>query len=397
MSNAIIQSVDIQTAPDNGGSSLLAATVTTADGSATHSTATADGISLTPKSVQDLALKITNSLLGIDAAHQQEVDSILVQITETHEPGPATNAVLNTVSGATAVTAAQITQTPLHQHLRALANTNGGTAVPRIYASLISGGPRNTSPLSFNALSIIPETDNAERARKVIRDIKTALGTVLRTQTQEDELPVGRDGAFSPRTIEFNQAGLEMLLEGVAEAFPEVKIRLAIDAGGPQVFQDDAYHIDQQKLSATQLQGYYDYLIERFHIHSIQDPFDRSTLDQFQAMRQRHPDLEIVGGELVREGIDQLHQAHDKAGISAVSIVPTDARTLSETLTLIRAAHDASLHCIISHGQNETPTSLSADLAVGCGCSGLRPGAPGTPGNDATYERLIEITHHESN
>ncbi|MEX0930273.1 MAG: hypothetical protein WDZ79_01200 [Candidatus Paceibacterota bacterium] len=391
MSHATISSVEVTTTTNKSGSSTLSTTVHTAGGSETYNAATAYGTAVTGEQIRKLQEKVSNSLVGIDAAHQQEVDDILAQVSDTSTDTFDTNAVLSSISLANAKTASAVIGVPLHEHIRGFANTNGGSPVPLLYTTLISGGPRNPSPLAFRAFNIIPETDNIERAYKVVRDIKTALGTVLRTNTHEEDLPTGHDGAFSPLSLEFNQAGLEMLLEGVAEAFPEVKVRLAINAGASQLFSKDTYRIDQQKLTAQQLQGYYDYLIDRFHISSIEDPFDRDAFGTFREMRERHESLQVVGGELVKTNIERLHRAHEEKSVSAISVTPSDSRTLSEMLTVIRAAHEASIRCIISHGDNETPESLIADLAVGCGCFGIKPGAPGTQENDVKYERLMEI------
>ncbi|MEX0672708.1 MAG: hypothetical protein WDZ82_01160 [Candidatus Paceibacterota bacterium] len=393
MSNAIINTIELQKTSSNG-SSILAATIHTTEGSNMYQTAAAEDIPSNNETTNKLQEQLTNALAGIDAAHQQEVDDILKQVLSTTDNSADTVAALSSISIAAAKTAAQVLDVPLYEHLRNISVTNGGSPIPLLYSSLVSGGSKGASPLAFQSFYIIPQTDNVRRSHKVIRDIKTALGTVLRLKTQENDLPIGSDGAYSPHSIEFNQEALELILEGVAEAFPEVKIQLALNANANKFFKDGKYHLDQQSLSAQQLHDYYDHLIERFHVSSVEDPFTADEFNEFHIMKQRHEDLDIVGGEVLESNSDILQVAQEEQGISAVSISPNNSPTLSDMLAVIRSAHNASLRCIIDHNYIETTEDFIADLAVGCGCYGIKPGSPGTQESDEKFKRLMEITQH---
>lgn len=76
---------------------------------------------------------------------------------------------------------------------------------------------------------------------------------------------------------------------------------------------------------------------------------------------------------------------------NAITIHPTQTRSLTEMLALIQLAQKAHYGVIISHGLHETEETLIEDLAVGTGAGQIRIGAPARGERTCKYNRLLKI------
>ena len=65
--------------------------------------------------------------------------------------------------------------------------------------------------------------------------------------------------------------------------------------------------------------------------------------------------------------------------------------TVSETLEVIRMAHEAGYEAIISHRSGETADTFIADLAVAVNAGYIKTGAPSRGERVAKYNRLLKI------
>ena len=136
--------------------------------------------------------------------------------------------------------------------------------------------------------------------------------------------------------------------------------RLPIDENGYYHFKSEG-----KSLTANQVVEYYENLIEKYPIVSIEDGLDENDWKGWQSMNERiGSKVQVVGDDLTVTNKERLQRAIDKKCINSILIKPNQIGTLSETLEAIDLAKKNGISSIISHRSGETEDTTIADLAV---------------------------------
>ena len=77
-------------------------------------------------------------------------------------------------------------------------------------------------------------------------------------------------------------------------------------------------------------------------------------------------------------------------------IKPNQIGTLMEMLQTMKLAREKKIELIVSHRSGETEDDFIADLSYAFGVFGLKAGSPIKPERMVKYQRLIEISKHNS-
>ncbi len=104
-----------------------------------------------------------------------------------------------------------------------------------------------------------------------------------------------------------------------------------------------------------------------------------------------NPKIQIVGDDLFVTNKERLLRGiKEKAG-NAILIKPNQIGTLSETLEVIRLAHNNDYKTIISHRSGDTEDTFISDLAVGLRATQIKTGSLARSERVAKYNQLLRI------
>ena len=207
---------------------------------------------------------------------------------------------------------------------------------------------------------------------------------------------VGDEGGFAPN-LGSNEEACELILEAIEKAGfkPGEDIFLALDAAASSFFNNGNYEFSKSgggsKTSEDMLNFYQD-LIERYPICSIEDPMDENDWDGFSAMTEKFGEkVQIVGDDLFVTNTVYVERGISESSANAVLIKLNQIGTVSETVATIEMCRLAGWNYIISHRSGETEDTFIADFAVALGGGQIKTGSLCRSERVAKYNRLLEI------
>ena len=150
---------------------------------------------------------------------------------------------------------------------------------------------------------------------------------------------------------------------------------------GEEVFRDTGEMID-----------YYEKLIEKFPIVSIEDGLEEDDWEGWKQMTERlGKKIQLVGDDLFVTNIKRLSCGIRLQAANAILVKVNQIGTLSEALDAVEMAQKAGYHAVISHRSGESEDAFIADLAVATGAGQIKTGAPCRSDRNAKYTQLLRI------
>jgi enolase len=339
--------------------------------------------------VDAINVELAGALEGMDPFQQAEVDELMCDLDGTENKGRlGANAILG-VSMALADASAKACRMPLYRYL------GGASArlLPVPQMNILNGGAHADNNVDIQEFMVLPV--GAPNFREALRwgaEVYHALKGVLKARKLATS--VGDEGGFAPN-LGSNEEALDLIEEGIKKAGykPGKDIYLALDAAASEFFTArKTYSLDGDQKTAAQLVTYYQGLVARHPIASIEDGFAEGDWKGWKAQ------TEAMGGgtQLVGDDIFVTNPAIIAKGIqegvaNAILIKLNQVGTVTETLKAVEMAHKAGYRAVISHRSGETEDSFIADLAVATGAGQLKSGAPCRTDRIAKYNRLLQI------
>jgi len=182
---------------------------------------------------------------------------------------------------------------------------------------------------------------------------------------------------------------LDILQEAIKRASYAGKIDLVLDCAASSFYHEGYYHLPE-KMTKEKLLAYYERLIEKYKLISVEDPFEQDDFSGFAELRKR-TGVQIVGDDLTVTNPKRLAVAIHERSCSCLLLKLNQIGTLTEALGAVRLAYAAGWKVMVSHRSGETEDDFIADLAVGIGCGQLKAGAPCRGERTAKYNRLLRI------
>ncbi|MEC8424898.1 MAG: phosphopyruvate hydratase, partial [Myxococcota bacterium] len=206
---------------------------------------------------------------------------------------------------------------------------------------------------------------------------------------------VGDEGGFAPN-LGSNEEALALLVEAIEKAGfePGVDVMLALDVAASEFYEDGAYRMGGQALSAEQMVDFYAGLVEKYPLYSIEDGLDENDWHGWKLLTERLGSaVQLVGDDLYVTNTERLQRGIDEDAGNAILIKVNQIGTLSETLDAIRLATGTGMGVVISHRSGETEDTFIADLAVATNAGQIKTGAPCRSERVAKYNQLLRIEH----
>ncbi|MGC7846837.1 phosphopyruvate hydratase [Desulforudis sp. 1088] len=342
------------------------------------------------QAVTNVNTVIAPEITGFDATDQVKIDEALIALDGTENKSKlGANAILG-VSMAVAKAAAKAVGLPLYRYL-------GGTLardLPVPMMNVLNGGKHADNNLDIQEFMIVPLSgasfaENLRMGVEVYHKLKAVLGKRgLATM-------VGDEGGFAP-FLESHAQALDLLVEGIEAAGykPGEDIVLALDPAASEFYRDGRYILagENKHLSASEMIDFYEQLVGKYPIVSIEDGLSEEDWDGWKAMTDRlGGKIQLVGDDLFVTNRTRLARGIASGVANSILIKVNQIGTITETLETIATARRAGYTAVVSHRSGETEDVTIADVAVATGVGQIKTGAPARSERVAKYNQLLRI------
>ena len=342
------------------------------------------------KAVDFVNSEIASVLTGIEAAEQLKIDRMMIALDGTpNKARLGANAILG-VSLAVAKAAAQSAGLPLYRYL-------GGArahVLPVPMMNIINGGAHADNPVDIQEFMVMPLSASSEaEAIRMGAEIFHALKKKLKDAGLNTN--VGDEGGFAPNVASSEEA-LSYIMQAIEAAGyrPGDDVALALDAASTEFYKAGRYVLagEGKTLDASQLIDYYEDLLTRYPIISIEDACAEDDHAGWAEITQRlgHR-LQLVGDDLFVTNPAILAEGIRKGLANALLVKVNQIGTLSETLEAVEMAQRAGYHAVLSHRSGETEDATIAHIAVATNCGQIKTGSLSRSDRLAKYNELLRI------
>ncbi|WP_027333991.1 phosphopyruvate hydratase [Mycoplasma elephantis] len=356
---------------------------------------------------------IAPELLGFEITDQRLIDKTMIELDGTkNKTKLGANAILG-VSLAVARAAAQETGMPLYRYI---GGSNART-LPVPMLNVMNGGAHSSNTVDMQEFMIMPVGAKTMReALQMANKVFHELGKILKKHGHGTT--VGDEGGYAPN-LKSHEEVLDFMVEAITAAGlkPATQgpkaIAIAMDPASSEFYDEKSKkyvfkklkaaidekrpgfdHLGKVKLEYTtkEMVDYYEKLVNKYPIISIEDGLAESDWDGFKLMKERLGDrLQIVGDDLTVTNQEILREAIKKDVMNSILIKVNQIGSLSETLDTMELAHKAGFTCVVSHRSGETEDTTIADLAVALNTGQIKTGSLSRTDRIAKYNRLLEI------
>ena len=339
------------------------------------------------KAVENVNGPLRDLVIGMDAANQKELDYAMINLdgTETKSKFGA-NAILG-ISMAAMKASALNEGKPLYEYV------GDGIVMPKPMMNIINGGAHADNKLDFQEFMIIPQRDTIHERVRVGAEVFHTLKKVLNEKGLATG--VGDEGGFAP-DLQSNTEGFELIMEAIRKAGyePGKDVCLAIDVAASEFYKDGKYNLvgEGRSLTTDELIDFYEELVNKYPIISIEDPVDENDWDGFTKITERLGNkIQLVGDDLFVTNKKCLQMGIDKHAGNAILLKVNQIGTITETLETIELAREHGYATIISHRSGETEDTTIADLAVGLNLGQIKTGSMSRTDRICKYNQLMRI------
>lgn len=331
--------------------------------------------------------ELRDLVIGMDASNQKELDYAMIKLdgTETKSRLGA-NAILG-------ISMAAMKASAINENLPLYKYVGEEKLLPRPMMNIINGGAHADNKLDFQEFMIVPIRDTFRETLRVGAEVFHNLKKVLNSKGLATG--VGDEGGFAPN-LESNTEGFELIMEAIKKAgyVPGEDVCIAIDVAASEFYDNGKYNLvgENRSLTTDELIDFYEELVNKYPIISIEDPVDENDWEGFTKVTAKLGDrIQLVGDDLFVTNKKCLQMGIDKHAGNAILLKVNQIGTITETLETIELAKQNGYKTIISHRSGETEDTTIADLAVGLGLGQIKTGSLSRTDRICKYNQLLRI------
>lgn len=336
---------------------------------------------------------IAPELIGFDVTNQNAIDQLMIDLDGTKNKSKlGANAILG-VSMAVARAAADYLGLELYQYLGGF-NTK---VLPVPMMNIINGGSHADNNVDFQEFMILPV--GAKSFKEAIRmgtEVFHHLKSVLKSKGYNTS--VGDEGGFAPN-LSSNEEALLVIMEAIQKSnyVAGKDIFLAMDVASSEFFnkQTKKYVLAGEggkEFTSQELSHFYEQLIEKYPIISIEDGLDENDWDGWQYLSELlGKKIQLVGDDLFVTNTEKLANGIEKGIANSILIKVNQIGTLTETFDAIEMAKRAGYTAVVSHRSGETEDTTIADIAVATNAGQIKTGSASRTDRIAKYNQLLRI------
>ena len=340
------------------------------------------------KAINNVNETIAKLIKEKSVLEQREIDLAMIRFDNTENKEKLGANAMLAVSLAVANCAANYLEIPLYRYL-------GGCnahVLPTPMINIVNGGSHATNSLDFQEFMIMPISANSfYQAMEMATNVFHTLKDILKSSNLATS--VGDEGGFAPN-LESNDDALELIIKAIKECNyePGKDISIALDVAASELYQNGIYTINGKQYTSDELIKYYEQLVSKYPIISIEDGLDQEDYTGWKKLTSRlGAKIQLVGDDLFVTNTNRL-----KAGIAgnysnSILIKLNQIGTLSETIDCIEMAVKNQIAPIISHRSGESEDTFISDLAVGLNIGQIKTGSMSRSERICKYNRLLKI------
>lgn len=342
------------------------------------------------KAVENVNKIISPELIGKSPNKQKEIDYLMIKLDGTDNKAKlGANAILG-VSLAVAKAAAQDKGVSIYQYL-------GGKDARRLpipFLNILNGGKHADNNVDIQEFMIAPfGAPSFKEALRYAAEVYHTLKGILKSKGLSTS--VGDEGGFAPN-LSRNEEAIEVIIAAIEKAGYKAgrDISVVLDPAASEFYQDGKYQLkaDNKSLTSEEMVDYYESLISKYPIISIEDGLAENDWDGWKVLTKRLGDkIQLVGDDIFVTNPKILKEGIKQGVANSILIKLNQIGTLTETLETVGLAKKAGYTCMFSHRSGETEDSFLADITVATNAGQLKTGAPARSERLAKYNQLLRI------
>ena len=343
------------------------------------------------KAVTNISKAIAPRLLGMEASGQVAVDRAMIEVDGTKNKSRlGANAILG-VSLAVARAAAADSGQPFYRYL---GGANART-LPVPLMNIINGGAHADNRLDLQEFMIVPVgASRFSEALRMATEVFHSLKGLLKKKGLNTA--VGDEGGFAP-DLSSNEEALGLIVDAIEAAGyrPGRDIALALDAAASELYEKGRYHLEAEKepdRSSDDMVAYYERMVERYPIVSIEDGLSELDWKGWRLMTERlGKRVQLVGDDIFVTNVEIFADGIKQGIGNSILIKLNQIGTLTETLDAIELAKRSGYTAVVSHRSGETEDTTIADVAVALNTGLIKTGSLSRTDRVAKYNQLLRI------
>ncbi|MFO7971808.1 MAG: phosphopyruvate hydratase [Desulfobacterales bacterium] len=340
--------------------------------------------------VKNIMDKIGPSVRGMDAADQAALDRFMIELDGTPNKSKlGANAILG-VSMAAARAAALAHGMPLYRYIGGI----NARCLPLPMMNIINGGAHAANNLDIQEFMIVPVgAKSITQAVQMGAETFHSLKKILKDKGLSTA--VGDEGGFAP-DFESHEEAIKFIISAIESAGykPGSHIGIALDAAASEFYKKGKYVLksENKNLNAETLIDYYETLVERYPILSIEDGLAEQDWKGWQLMTERmEGSIQIVGDDVFVTNPKIFRKGIEKGIANSILIKLNQIGTITETLDTIDMAEQVGYTTVISHRSGETEDSFISDFVVGVNGGQIKTGSMSRSDRISKYNQLMRI------
>jgi enolase len=340
--------------------------------------------------VKNITDKIGPAVRGMDAADQVALDRFMIELDGTSNKSKlGANAILG-VSMAAARAAALAYGMPLYRYIGGI----NARCLPLPMMNIINGGAHAANNLDIQEFMIVPVgAKSITQAVQMGAETFHSLKKILKDKGLSTA--VGDEGGFAPN-FESHEKAIKFIISAIESAGykPGTHIGIALDAAASEFYQKGKYVLksENKNLNAETLIDYYETLVEKYPILSIEDGLAEQDWKGWELMTERmEGSIQIVGDDIFVTNPKIFRKGIEKGIANSILIKLNQIGTITETLDTIDMAEQVGYTTVISHRSGETEDAFISDFVVGVNGGQIKTGSMSRSDRISKYNQLMRI------
>ena len=339
------------------------------------------------KAVNNVNTIIKEALIGQNI-DQNKIDDLLLKLDGTEfKTNLGANAILS-VSLACLKVGAMAEGKELYEYV-----SSGRVTLPMPMMNIINGGKHADSGLDIQEFMIVPVVKSFKERLRAGSEIFHTLKGILSSMGLS--VAVGDEGGFAPK-LDSNEQAIKLIVDAIEKSgyVPGKDVFVAIDAAATSMYdeEDQTYTLDGKSVTVEELSNYYVYLVDKYPIISIEDPFMEEDFKAFETLTTKVGDrIMLVGDDYFVTNKEFLKKGIEMGAGNSILLKANQIGTVKEMVETIMLARRNNYKMVISHRSGETMDTFISDLAVGLAIPYIKAGSLSRGERIAKYNRLLTI------
>lgn len=338
--------------------------------------------------VKNIMEEIAPRLRGMESSMQTDIDKLLIDLDGTENKSRlGANAILG-VSMAVARATAVEAGLPLYKYL---GGANAKT-LPVPMMNIINGGAHADNNLDIQEFMIMPvRFESFAEALRAGAEIFHTLKKILKKEGLNTA--VGDEGGFAPN-LKNNTEAISYIMKAIEESGykPGEEVFIALDVAASELYDNGLYKFEGKTISSEELIGYYQQIIEKYPVLSIEDGLSEIDWSGWESLTERlGKKIQLVGDDIFVTNPSLISKGIKLGIANSVLIKLNQIGTVTETLDAIEITKKAGYTAVVSHRSGETEDTTIADLSVACNTGFIKTGSLSRSERIAKYNRLLRI------